>query len=48
MCLSKLRVLGRRVQIWYESVISERGLHGFSDLYMQAMNKIKKREQEAA
>lgn len=45
MCLGKLRVLGRKVQVRYEGVISKRGLYGFSDLYMQAMNRIKKHKE---
>jgi hypothetical protein len=44
MCLGKLRVLGRKIQVQYESVISKRNLYGFSGLYMQAMNKLKKRD----
>ena len=44
MCLSKLRELGRKVQVKYENVISKRGLYGFTDLYAKTMQAVKERE----
>jgi hypothetical protein len=48
MCLNKLRAKGKSLQTRYENLIADKNLYGFSNLYVQAMNKLKEHKGEAS